>query len=287
MDTVTIPRIELLQVADAVAREKGIEREQVLEAMEMAIQKAARSKYGHEHDIRATIDRGNGSVKLARYRQVADPIENEATQIKHDDAKKLDATIETVSARPAVGDNIVATLKGTGKGQILLIAHMDTVFPRGTDLNLRWNPNGYQVGESQLNLEGGDKAGSLDWKLNWNISLKAGRSDAAVAWMRQAVQADPGNAVYRNDLGVFHVQAGQMAEAAQCFQDAIALRRDNPEAYNNLCYAFCTLGRFEEALASGQKALELRPGAGPQQVDGDVAAAVTRRGDAPEDQDAE
>ena len=67
LDTVTIPRVELLQVADAVAREKGIEREQVLEAMELAIQKAGRSKYGHEHDIRAAIDRSNGSVKLARF----------------------------------------------------------------------------------------------------------------------------------------------------------------------------------------------------------------------------
>jgi N utilization substance protein A len=94
MDTVTIPRIELLQVADAVAREKGIEREQVLEAMELAIQKAGRSKYGHEHDIRAVIDRSNGSVKLARYRQVADPVENEATQISLAEARKIDPKIE-------------------------------------------------------------------------------------------------------------------------------------------------------------------------------------------------
>ena len=94
METVTIPRIELLQVADAVAREKGIEREQVLEAMELAIQKAGRSKYGHEHDIRATIDRNNGSVRLARYRQAADPVENEATQIPMTAAKKLDPAIE-------------------------------------------------------------------------------------------------------------------------------------------------------------------------------------------------
>jgi hypothetical protein len=50
-------RIEMLQAADVVAREKSIDREQVLEAMEMALQKAARAKYGHEHDIRATIDR--------------------------------------------------------------------------------------------------------------------------------------------------------------------------------------------------------------------------------------
>mgnify|MGYP006430034167 FL=1 len=49
-------RPELLQVAETVARDKGIERDEVLEAMEQAIQKAGRSKYGHEHDIRAHID---------------------------------------------------------------------------------------------------------------------------------------------------------------------------------------------------------------------------------------
>ena len=63
MDLATQPRLELIQVADVVAREKGIEREEVLEAMEQAIQRAGRSKYGHDHDIRATIDRK--PVKLA------------------------------------------------------------------------------------------------------------------------------------------------------------------------------------------------------------------------------
>ena len=56
MDTnFTVTRHELLQVADAVAREKSIERDEVLEAMEQAIQKAGRAKYGHEHDIRAHL----------------------------------------------------------------------------------------------------------------------------------------------------------------------------------------------------------------------------------------
>src|SRR5947208_11589164 len=86
--TADIPRLEMLQVADAVAREKGIEREQVLEAMEQAIQKAGRAKYGHEHDIRAHIDRGTGEIALMRYRQVADPIENDATQITVSDAQE-------------------------------------------------------------------------------------------------------------------------------------------------------------------------------------------------------
>ncbi len=85
--SMVVPRLELLQVADAVAREKGIERDEVLEAMEQAIQKAGRSKYGHEHDIRAAIDRKTGDIGLARYRQVADPIENEFTQISPADPR--------------------------------------------------------------------------------------------------------------------------------------------------------------------------------------------------------
>ena len=60
--TADIPRLEMLQVADMVAREKGIEREEVLEAMEQAIQKAGRAKYGLEHDIRAEIDRKTGEI---------------------------------------------------------------------------------------------------------------------------------------------------------------------------------------------------------------------------------
>jgi len=91
MDTqIAVPRLELLQVADAVAREKGIERDEVLEAMEQAIQKAGRSKYGHEHDIRALIDRKSGEIRLMRYREVADPVVNETTQITVADAKTLD-----------------------------------------------------------------------------------------------------------------------------------------------------------------------------------------------------
>jgi len=76
-----LPRPELLQVADAVARDKGIDRDEVLEAMEQAIQKAGRSKYGHEHDIRAHVDRKTGEILLARYIEVVELVENEATQI--------------------------------------------------------------------------------------------------------------------------------------------------------------------------------------------------------------
>lgn len=92
-----MPRPEIILVADTVAREKNIERDDVLEAMEIAIQKAARSKYGFEHDIRAHIDRKTGAISLARYREVvADgtEIENEAAQLYLDDAKDYDPNIK-------------------------------------------------------------------------------------------------------------------------------------------------------------------------------------------------
>jgi len=81
-------RPELLQVAETVARDKGIEQDEVIEAMEQAIQKAGRSKYGHENDIRAEINRSNGEISLARYTEVVEELENESTQILLKDAKK-------------------------------------------------------------------------------------------------------------------------------------------------------------------------------------------------------
>jgi transcription termination/antitermination protein NusA len=86
--TAALPRPELLQVADAVARDKGIDRDEVLEAMEQAIQKAGRSKYGHEHDIRAHIDRRTGEIQLSRFMEVVETVENEATQLTAAQARR-------------------------------------------------------------------------------------------------------------------------------------------------------------------------------------------------------
>lgn len=91
-------RPELLAAADQAARDKGIERDEVLEAMEQAIQKAGRSKYGHEHDIRAVIDRTSGAITLARYIEVIAndaEMENDVTQQTLDEARltKSDAEV--------------------------------------------------------------------------------------------------------------------------------------------------------------------------------------------------
>ena len=85
---VSANRLELLQIADAVAREKSIEREIVITAMEDAIQKAAKSRYGSENEIRAEIDPDTGDIRLSRLLEVVDGVDSEATQISLKEAKK-------------------------------------------------------------------------------------------------------------------------------------------------------------------------------------------------------
>jgi transcription termination/antitermination protein NusA len=111
METTTFARPELLQVADTVARDKGIDRDEVLEAMEQAVQKAGRSKYGQEYDIRAEIDRRNGEIRLLRFREVVETIENEATQIALEAAQRLNPEAE-------IGDFITDPLPPIDFGRI-------------------------------------------------------------------------------------------------------------------------------------------------------------------------
>lgn len=101
---------EILQIADAVAREKMLDREDVLKAMEQAIQVAGRRKYGHEHDIRAEIDRRRGVVSLFRVVTVVETVENPAAQIAPDDsrAKGLELGAEIRDALPPIDFGRVA-----------------------------------------------------------------------------------------------------------------------------------------------------------------------------------
>ncbi len=109
-----MPRPEIILVADTVAREKNIDKEDVLEAMEVAIQKSARSKYGTEHDIRAHIDRKTGAISLARYREVIaddETKENETTQLFLDEAQAYNPDIK-------VGEFIIDALPPIDFGRI-------------------------------------------------------------------------------------------------------------------------------------------------------------------------
>lgn len=102
---------ELLHIADTVAREKGIEREEVIAAMEMAIQKAGRTKYGYEHDIRARIDRSSGEIDLSRYREVVENVEDEVTQLTLEEARRIKPNV-------AIGEFIIDALPPIDFGRV-------------------------------------------------------------------------------------------------------------------------------------------------------------------------
>lgn len=104
-------RLELLQIADAVAREKLIDRELVIEAMEDSLAKAARSRYGAEYDIRAEIDRKTGELAMSRAREVVETVENHFTEISLTEALVMNPEAE-------VGDFISEPLPTLELGRI-------------------------------------------------------------------------------------------------------------------------------------------------------------------------
>src|SRR5438309_11254803 len=108
---VSANRLELLQIADAVAREKSIDRGIVIAAMEDAIAKAARSRYGAETDVRAEIDPKKGELRLSRHMLVVENVENSSSQISLEDAKKHNPAAQ-------IGDTIADTLPPLEYGRI-------------------------------------------------------------------------------------------------------------------------------------------------------------------------
>ena len=108
---VSANRLELLQIADAVAREKSISREIVLQSMEDALQKAARSRYGQETEVRAEINPKTGELRFSRLMLVVDMVESDATQITLEDARKKNPAAQ-------VGDWIAETLPPFEYGRI-------------------------------------------------------------------------------------------------------------------------------------------------------------------------
>jgi N utilization substance protein A len=84
---VSANRLELLQIADAVAREKSIDKAIVIDAMADAIQKAARSRYGQETNIRADINPSTGEMKLQRLLEVVEQVQEPAREISLEEAR--------------------------------------------------------------------------------------------------------------------------------------------------------------------------------------------------------
>ena len=74
-------KVELLRIAESVAIEKSIDKEIILNSMETAIQKAAKTRFGSENDIRAKIDRESGDITLHKVLKIVEKAENLDTEI--------------------------------------------------------------------------------------------------------------------------------------------------------------------------------------------------------------
>ena len=119
-------KAELLAIADAVAREKLIDRGIVIEAMEDAIQRAARARYGAENDIRAKLDGETGDLRLWRVLEVVEEPEDHFKQIDPKGAQKL-------QKGASVGDFIVDPLPPIEFGRIAAQAAKQVIFQKVRD----------------------------------------------------------------------------------------------------------------------------------------------------------
>ena len=109
-----LDKVELLRIVEAVANEKSIDKEIVLEAMETAIQKAALTKFGIDNDIRVVIDRINGEIKIQKVLDIVEEVEDSSKQIDLNDAKSINKKNKDLK----VGDQILEDLPQIDFGRI-------------------------------------------------------------------------------------------------------------------------------------------------------------------------
>ena len=142
---VSANRLEIMQIAKAVAEEKAIDRAIVIEAMQEAIQRAAKSRYGQEHDIRAVIDHDTGEQSLWRIQTVVvdDELEDPAQQIALSDAKKIDSDLEA-------GDEIKEELPPFDFGRVAAQTAKQVIMQKVRDAERERQFNEYKDREGEI-----------------------------------------------------------------------------------------------------------------------------------------
>ena len=125
-NAVSANRAELIAIADSVAKEKLIDRAIVIEAMEEAIQRAAKNRYGAEMDIRAKLDAGSGDLRLWRVVEVVEEADDLYKQVDVKGAQKL-------KKDAAIGDFLVDPLPPIEFGRIQAQASKQIIFQKVRD----------------------------------------------------------------------------------------------------------------------------------------------------------
>ena len=107
-------KLELLRIAEAVAMEKSIDKELIINSMENGIAKAAKSKFGSENDIKVLIDRDNGDIGIFRKLTIVENPENTNLEITLKDAILLNE----INKEKKIGDEVLQPLPSFDFGRI-------------------------------------------------------------------------------------------------------------------------------------------------------------------------
>ena len=166
---IKVIREEMLQVANNVAQEKSIDKDSVFEAMEMALEKAARVKYGFERDIRVTVNRENGDINLYSYLEVVETIseENQVNQIILEEAIKINPEIK-------IGEFIIKKLPQIDLGRVAAQNAKGVIVQkvREADKSRQYNEYKDKVGEIAIGVVKRTEFG--------NLIVDLGKSEAII-----------------------------------------------------------------------------------------------------------
>src|SRR3569623_1641861 len=187
MAAVSANKLELLQIADAVAREKSIDRGIVIAAMEDAIAKAARARYGSETDVHAEIDAKKGELRLSRHMLVVETVENAANQISLKDAQRANPTAQ-------IGDTIADTLPPLEYGRIAAQSAKQVIVQKVREAE---RDRQYQEFKDRI----GDIVNGVVKRVEYgSVIVDLGRGEAIIRRVEsKAVARDPGS---RAKIGV-------------------------------------------------------------------------------------
>ena len=220
-----IPRIELIQVAETVAREKLIDKEDVILAMEDAIEKAARSKYGLERDIRATIDRNNGAISIEQYTHVVEKVEEEATQMSLEEALRRDESLK-------IGDYHKKVLPPFDFGRIAAQSAKQVISQKVRDAERlrQYNQFKDRVGEIIL--------GTVKRFDNFSVTLDIGKAEGVIRKdeMIPREQLKPGDRIRTYILNVSEETRGPQIFLSRSCNEFLSLlfTQEVPEIYDGI-----------------------------------------------------
>ena len=220
-----IPRVELIQVAEAVAREKLIDKEDVILAMEDAIQRAARSRYGLERDIRATVNRNNGAISIEQYTQVVQEVEDESTQMSLEEALRRDKSLK-------IGDYHKKELPPFDFGRIAAQSAKQVISQKVRDAERlrQYNQFKDRVGEIIL--------GTVKRFDNFSVTLDIGKAEGVIRKeeMIPREQLKPGDRVRTYILNVSEETRGPQIFLSRSCNEFLSLlfTQEVPEIYDGI-----------------------------------------------------